>query len=143
MKLAEALAERSDCQRRLEELKKRALRSARVQEGEPPAEDSDELLAEVDRVFARLRQLITAINRTNAQTAFVSGQTISDAIAVRELLGKKRELLAAVAEAAGTRQAAIQSRKSNLWRRSPLRSCRSRSIACRRNIGRWTRGSRN
>jgi hypothetical protein len=70
MKLAEALAERSDCQNRLEELKKRVLRSARVQEGEKPAEDADELLAEIDRVFARLLELVTAINRTNAKTAF-------------------------------------------------------------------------
>ena len=39
MKLAEALAERSDCQNRIEEIKKRLIRSARVQEGEQPAED--------------------------------------------------------------------------------------------------------
>ena len=44
MKLAEALAERSDCQIRLEDIKKRLARSARVQEGEQPAEDSTELL---------------------------------------------------------------------------------------------------
>jgi hypothetical protein len=104
MKLAEALAERSDCQNRLEELKKRVLRSARVQEGEQPAEDSTELLAEIDRVFARLLQLVTAINRTNAKTAFDAKQTISDAIAARDLFGKKRDLLGSLAEAASTRQ---------------------------------------
>jgi len=104
MKLAEALAERSDCQRKLEELKKRAVRSARVQEGEPPAEDANELLSEMDRVFVRLLLLVTAINRTNASTPFDSSQTIADAIAARELVGKKRDTLAALAEAAGTRQ---------------------------------------
>jgi len=46
MKLAEALAERSDCQVRIEDLKKRIVRSARVQEGEKPAEDSASLLKE-------------------------------------------------------------------------------------------------
>ncbi len=43
MKLAEALAERSDCQTRLEDLKNRKERSARVQEGEQPSEDTSEL----------------------------------------------------------------------------------------------------
>ena len=54
MKLAEALAVRSDCQNRIEEVRKRLTRSARVQEGEQPAEDTTELLAESERVFARL-----------------------------------------------------------------------------------------
>lgn len=104
MKLAEALAERSDCQVRLEELKKRIVRSAKVQEGEEPAEDTTELLAEIARVFDRLLGLVRAINRTNAKTAFDETQTISDAIAARDILGKKRDLLAGIADAASTRQ---------------------------------------
>jgi hypothetical protein len=111
MKLAEALAERSDCQNRLDELKKRVLRSARVQEGEKPAEDSAELLAEIDRVFVRLLELVTAINRTNAMTAFDTKQTISDAIAARDLFGKKRDMLAGLAEAAVRGRIAIRSPK--------------------------------
>ena len=104
MKLAEALAERSDCQRRIEELKKRLVRSARVQEGEQPAEDSAELLAELERLFSRLLELICAINRTNASTLYAGTQTISDAIAERDVTGKKRDFLVGVAEAASTRQ---------------------------------------
>jgi hypothetical protein len=104
MKLAEALAERSECQTKLEEIKKRLVRSARVQEGEQPAEDSTELLRESDRVFGRLLELIRAINRTNARTAFDSGRTISDAIAERDITGKKRDFLSGVADAASTRQ---------------------------------------
>ena len=104
MKLAEALAERSDCQNRIEEMKKRLIRSARVQEGEQPAEDTNELLAETDRVFARLLELIGAINRTNAKTAFDNDRTISDAIAERDVVSKRRDLLAGVAEAGSTRQ---------------------------------------
>jgi hypothetical protein len=104
MKLAEALAERSDCQTRLEDIKKRLTRSARVQEGEQPAEDSTELLVESRRVFVRLLDLIGSINRTNAQTAFDDKRTISDAIAERDITGKKRDFLAAVADAASTRQ---------------------------------------
>jgi uncharacterized protein DUF6847 len=94
MKLAEALAERSDCQKRIEEIKKRLVRSARVQEGEQPAEDTTELLAETDRIFERLLELVSAINRTNAKTQFDNERTISDAIAERDVAGKKRDFLA-------------------------------------------------
>jgi hypothetical protein len=104
LKLAEALAERSDCQKRLEDLKKRMLRSARTQEGEQPAEDSAELLAESERVFARLLELVSAINRTNASTSFDATRTISDAIAERDLTGKQRDFLSAIADASSTRQ---------------------------------------
>jgi hypothetical protein len=58
MKLAEALAERSDCQVKIDEIKKRLIRSARAQEGEQPAEDTTKLLAESERVFARLLEVI-------------------------------------------------------------------------------------
>jgi hypothetical protein len=80
------------------------VRSARVQEGEEPAENTNELLAEVERVFSRLLELVSAINRTNAKTAFNEVQTISDAIATRDVLGKKRDLLGGIADAASTRQ---------------------------------------
>lgn len=104
MKLAEALAERSECQTRLEDIKKRLGRSARVQEGEQPAEDAGELLEESARVFDRLLELIGSINRTNAATVFDKEKTISDAIAERDVTGKRRDFLAAIAEAASTRQ---------------------------------------
>lgn len=104
LKLAEALAERSDCQNRIEELKKRLVRCARVQEGDESAEDPSALLTEVEKVFARLLELVSKINQTNARTAFGGTQTISDAIAEREITGKKRDLLAGLAEAASTRQ---------------------------------------
>jgi hypothetical protein len=104
MKLAEALAERSDRQVKIEEIKKRLIRSARVQEGEQPAEDTTELLAESERVFVRLLELVGAINRTNAKTAFDAKLTISDAIAERDVVAKRRDFLAGIAEAASTRQ---------------------------------------
>jgi hypothetical protein len=104
MKLAEALAERSECQTKLEEIKKRLARSVRVQEGEQPAENSTELLNESERVFTRLLNLIRAINRTNARTAFDSERTISDAIAERDITGKRRDFLSGVTDVASTRQ---------------------------------------
>jgi len=104
LKLEEALAERSDCQNRLEDLKKRMARSARVQEGEQPAEDSAELLNEAERLFGRLLDLVSAINRTNARTAFDEKRSVSDAIAKRDITAKKRDFLSGVADAASTRQ---------------------------------------
>lgn len=104
MKLAEALAERSDCQNRIEEIKKRLIRSARVQEGETPAEDTTELLAETERVFTRLLELVSAINRTNSKTTFDGERSISYAIAERDIVAKRRDFLAGIAEAGSTRQ---------------------------------------
>lgn len=94
MKLAEALAERSDCQKRIEDLKTLIARCARIQASEQPAEDSAALLAEVDRLFTRLLELIVSINRTNPATPFDGQKTISDAIAERDVLGKRRGVLA-------------------------------------------------
>ncbi len=104
MKLAEALAERGDCQKRIEDLKKRLGRNARIQEGDEPAENPVELLKEVDRVFSRLLSLVQSINRTNSATPFQGGKTISDAIAERDSVGKRRDLLTQLAESASTRQ---------------------------------------
>ena len=58
MKLAEALILRADHQKRLEQLKQRLLRNAKVQEGDRPAEEPGELLAELERVAADLEGLI-------------------------------------------------------------------------------------
>lgn len=103
MKLAEALAERSDCQKKLELIRSRLDRTARIQEGEQPAEEPDELLAEADRIYARLLELISAINRTNSRTAFDNERTISDVIVERDLIGKRRDFLSGVADAANSR----------------------------------------
>lgn len=59
---------------------------------------------ETDRIFVRLLELISAINRTNSKSAFDNERTISDAIAERDLVGKRRDFLAGIAEAASTRQ---------------------------------------
>ena len=58
MKLATALTERSDLQRRIIELGNRLNHNAKVMEGDTPAEDPAELLKELDRDIARLQELI-------------------------------------------------------------------------------------
>ena len=68
MKLASALSERADLQRRLSELTSRLNNNAKVQEGEEPAENPQELLKEMDAMLERLEWLMTRINLTNSRT---------------------------------------------------------------------------
>lgn len=110
MKLAEALAMRSDASKRFEQLRSRAQANARYQEGEPPAEDAGELLTEADRVLAELEDLIRRINRTNAATMLAltpppgpmldEQMTVTDAIARRDVLRWRHSLYTSVADAA-------------------------------------------
>ncbi len=86
MKLAEALAQRADIQKRMAEVRFRAAQNARYQEGEKPAEDSARLLEEYDRLAGQLASLIRRINRTNLATELRPGMTLTDAIAERDSL---------------------------------------------------------
>jgi hypothetical protein len=100
MKLAEALALRSDAQKRSAQLESRAIASARYQEGEQPSESAADLLAEARAVTDEVEALVRRINRTNAATELEPGVTITDAIARRDALARHRKLLAGVADAA-------------------------------------------
>lgn len=103
MKLAEALAVRSDAQKRFEQLRTRAQASARFQEGEEPAEDAAELLVEAEAVLDQLEDLIRRINRTNAASDLGDGLTLTDAIARRDVLRLRHALFSSVADAAAGR----------------------------------------
>jgi methyl-accepting chemotaxis protein len=85
MKIAEALALRADLQKRLEQLKQRLIKNARIQEGDKPEEDPIELQSELERSARELTLLIQRINRTNAGSKFGAG-TLSDALAERDVL---------------------------------------------------------
>jgi hypothetical protein len=74
MKLAEALILRPDYQRRIEQLKRRLLRNAKVQEGDKPAENPKELAQELEQVSEELQQLIQRINKTNSRYAYAPPQ---------------------------------------------------------------------
>lgn len=100
MKLAEALALRSDAQKRLAQLQARAVASARYQEGEDPPERAEELLTEARAVTDEIEGLVRRINRTNASTQLEPGLTVTDAIAQRDALALRRKLVTAVADAA-------------------------------------------
>jgi hypothetical protein len=100
MKLAEALIERADAQKRLAQLRDRATSVARFQEGEQPAEDAAELLAAGRQLTADIERLIAAVNRTNSATELEPGVTITDALAQRDALAMRRRLVTEVADAA-------------------------------------------
>lgn len=88
MKLAEALQERADLNRRIEQLRARLVNNALVQEGESPAESPEELLKELDECIARLEELMTRINLTNCRTV-VDGKTLTELIAEKDALTLK------------------------------------------------------
>lgn len=92
MKLAEALILRADCQKRIQQLQARLIRSAKVQEGERPPEDPQALLVELEATANELVDLIKKINKTNSQTMFEGETTISDALAQRDTLWLKRSV---------------------------------------------------
>jgi chromosome segregation ATPase len=85
MKLAEALQERADLNRRIEQLRARLTSNALVQEGEKPAEDPAALLEELDGCVVRLEELIRRINATNCAAA-VGGETLTALIARKDCL---------------------------------------------------------
>src|ERR1041384_1920113 len=103
MKVAEALALRADLQKRLEQLKVRLVKNARIQEGDKPEEDPVELQAELERSAQELTTLIQRINRTNAGSKF-GGGTIADALAERDVLRIRYNTYRELAAAASTSQ---------------------------------------
>jgi hypothetical protein len=114
VKLAEALALRADAARRAEQLRARIAASARYQEGEAPAEDAAALLTEAGEVFGELESLIRRINRTNAATPVGAG-TLTDALAHRDVLRLRHNLVTAAAgAAAGEGQRGLRQLRSEL-----------------------------
>ena len=85
MKLAEALQERADLNRKIEELRRRLANVILVQEGEEPAAEPAELLKELNAAIARLEYLMAAINLTNCRTK-ANGMTLTALIARKDAL---------------------------------------------------------
>ena len=85
MKLAEALQERADLNRKIEELRRRLANVILVQEGEKPVEDPAALLEELNTALERLEYLMAAINLTNCRTK-ANGMTLTALIARKDAL---------------------------------------------------------
>ena len=92
MKLATALAERSDIQNRINTISVRLDNNAKVQEGDVPAEDPKALMEELDRLIVRLEDLVARINLTNSGTVY-EGKTITELLAHRDCLKKTVRVL--------------------------------------------------
>jgi hypothetical protein len=104
MKLSEALILRADSQKRVEQLKQRLLRSAKIQEGDSSPENPGVLLEELERTLGTLMDLIKRINKTNSATEFAAGKTISDVLAERDVLLMKRNAYSQLSDAAAVVQ---------------------------------------
>ena len=100
MKLAEALIQRSDVQKKIKQLKHRLAGNATVQEGLTPAEDPQGLLAQTEQAITELERLVCRISKTNALTQFSQGSTLADSVTKRDMLMLRHLLYADLAEAA-------------------------------------------
>lgn len=103
MKLAEALLLRSEYQKKIENLQSRVLTNLKVQEGDKPNEDPEELLKEFFLINDKLSLLIKNINNRNNTVTLLNGQILSQALVDRENLLKKRNFLTKIVENASTK----------------------------------------
>ncbi|MFJ8435816.1 DIP1984 family protein [Kitasatospora sp. NPDC094019] len=116
MKLAEALAQRAAAARQVEQLRARVVGSARFQEGEEPAENAADVLAQADEALDELERLIRAINRTNSAAVVEGGGTVTDALARRDVLRLRHSVITSAADAASGRdqRGAVRQLRSEL-----------------------------
>lgn len=104
MKLAEALSIRADLQRKVNQLKERILRNAKIQVDEKPAEDPNELLLELDQASKELVVLVKKINKTNNALEFDANNAMADILIEREQLASLRDLYRELAKQATVSQ---------------------------------------
>ncbi len=102
MKLAQALQERADINTKIEQLKQRLYACVYVQEGDVPDEDVASLLKELDESHKRLAQLIAGINKANNEI-FADGKTLTELIAVRDVLHSQQSVYRRLGELAGNK----------------------------------------
>ncbi len=98
--IGEALNRRSDLQKRIAQLEGRLRASVLVQEGEEPPERPEELMTELDSLCSELEQLIGRINHTNAATRLAAGETVTEALARRDVLALRTGALRTAIRAA-------------------------------------------
>ncbi|MBR6212708.1 MAG: DIP1984 family protein [Bacteroidales bacterium] len=102
MKLAEALNQRADLQKRIAQLRERLSNNVKVQEGDQPAEKPEDLFNELEASLDQLKVLIVSINRTNQETVW-EGKTLTEMIAEKDVLSMHLGALRATLEAANVR----------------------------------------
>ena len=100
MKLAEALLVRADQKKKLASLRERLVLNGRVQEGDQPHEDPEELLREAASVLQQQEDLLLRIDRANASTLLADGRSVLQALGRRDSLGTQHSLLSSLLERA-------------------------------------------
>ena len=102
MKLAEALNQRADLQKRIAQLRERLANNVKVQEGDQPAEKPEDLFRELEGSLKQLKDLIVSINRTNQETVW-EGKTLTEMIAEKDVLSMHLSALRATLDNANVR----------------------------------------
>lgn len=102
MKLAEALNQRADLQKRIAQLKERLSNNVKVQEGDQPAENPEDLFSELSNSLKELETMIVRINKTNQETRW-NGKTLTEMIAAKDVLSIHLSTLRSVLDAANVR----------------------------------------
>ena len=92
MKLAEALSLRKDLQKKIDQLSSRLTQNVKIQEGDEPAEQPEELLKVLDECLKQLEELILKINITNLKPER-NGRTLTAMMAERDVLTKRISIL--------------------------------------------------
>ena len=78
---------------KVSEIELRLEDNVKVQEGDTPAEESMDLIAELESALLELQRIIYAINITNTKT-IVAGRSLTSLLAERDILKKKTRVLA-------------------------------------------------
>lgn len=104
MKLAEALSIRKDLQKRIQQIGKRLEDNVKVQEGDEPSENPDELMKELDGCLNKLEDLIWRINLTNVKTIDETGKTLTQLMAEKDVLTLRISTLRNIFERASSQQ---------------------------------------
>ena len=100
MKLSEALAERKEFNQRIKRLTERLLANLTISEGEKPQEDPADLRRKLTEALEALRILTLRINFTNVSKQIDgTGETITEAIARKDMLQTELGILRQVAQA--------------------------------------------
>lgn len=93
MKLAEALSFRKDLEKKISGLKERLENVVRVQDGDAPDEDPQELLGILNNCLNQLEQIIYNVNVTNMKIVNDEGKSMTKLLAERDVLNKRISIL--------------------------------------------------
>lgn len=123
MIVGEALNRRADLQKLIARLQDRLRACVVAQEGEEPPESPTELLVEIDERCDELEDLIAKINNTNAQARLAAGETVTEALARRDVISLRQNALRAAINAA-TGGDGLLGRGFSRYSRSEIRTVR-------------------